>query len=91
MVMTAGARCTCRDAKRLGLNALRTWAFSDGPAQWNAIQPEWNVLNETILSEVRYMPAMGRAFLLLTAMCSMQCSRQHDPLVDFTAGQSVLH
>ncbi len=41
----------CRDAQSLGLTVLRTWAFSDGAAQWNAIQPQLGVLNETILSQ----------------------------------------
>ena len=31
---------------------LRTWAFSDGQGQWNAIQPQLGVLNETVLSQV---------------------------------------
>ena len=42
----------CRDAQDLGLKALRTWAFSDGSGQWNAIQPQLGQLNETILSQV---------------------------------------
>ena len=43
---------SCRDAQSLGLTALRTWAFSDGASQWNAIQPQLGLLNETILSQV---------------------------------------
>ena len=40
-----------RNAQSLGLTVLRTWAFSDGAGQWNAIQPELGVLNQTILSQ----------------------------------------
>lgn len=46
-----GRDCLCRDAQKLGLNALRTWAFSDGADEWNAIQPHLGELNETILSQ----------------------------------------
>lgn len=41
-----------RDAQSLGLKALRTWAYSDGPGQWNAIQPQLGQLNDSILSQV---------------------------------------
>ena len=43
----------CRDAQKLGLNALRTWAFSDGSKEWNGIQPKLGELNETVLSQVK--------------------------------------
>ncbi|CAL8472233.1 g11775 [Coccomyxa elongata] len=40
-----------QEAQSLGLKVMRTWAYSDGSSEWNAIQPEYNVLNETILSQ----------------------------------------
>lgn len=45
--------CNCSEAEKLGLKALRTWAFSDGQ-QWNAIQPQLGQLNETVLSQVQH-------------------------------------
>ncbi len=54
----------CRDAQSLGLTAMRTWAFSDGASQWNAIQPQLGLLNETILSQVTWK-ALTAAHLML--------------------------
>ena len=48
--------CLCSDAQSLGLKALRTWAFSDGLGQWNAIQPALGQINETVLSQVLRTP-----------------------------------
>jgi hypothetical protein len=46
-------RCACcaSEAQQLGLRVLRTWAYSDGTKEWNGIQPQLGVLNETILSQ----------------------------------------
>lgn len=41
-----------REAQNLSLKVMRTWAYSDGENEWNAIQPQLGVLNETILSQV---------------------------------------
>ncbi|EIE19597.1 glycoside hydrolase [Coccomyxa subellipsoidea C-169] len=48
-----------RDAKKLGLTVLRTWAFADG-SQWNAIQPSLGILDERVLSGgLDYVVAMA--------------------------------
>lgn len=50
--LSKGCLAICRDAQNLGLKVMRTWAYSDGETEWNAIQPQLGVLNETILSQV---------------------------------------
>ena len=40
---------TFQKARELGLTVLRMWAFADGPDEWNALQPELEVLDDRVL------------------------------------------
>eukprot|EP00884_Botryococcus_braunii_P022357 jgi/Botrbrau1/8805/Bobra.0330s0035.1 len=60
---------TLMTAQRLGLNALRTWAFADGDV-WNALQPQLGVFDErTFTQGLDYMVAIAPRYglrLILT-------------------------
>ena len=40
---------TFQKARELGLTVLRMWAFADGPYEWNALQPELELLDDRVL------------------------------------------
>ena len=40
---------TFQKARELGLTVLRMWAFADGPNEWNALQPELELLDDRVL------------------------------------------
>ena len=42
-------------AKALGLTVLRTWAFSDGPLQWNALQRQPGVYDENTFAALDFV------------------------------------
>eukprot|EP00887_Chlorella_sp_A99_P006108 scaffold22.g6108.t1 len=54
------------DAAAAGLTALRTWAFADGTAQWNALQPKPGVFDERVFRALDWVVAeAGRRGLRL--------------------------
>ncbi len=44
---------TFQKARELGLTVLRMWAFADGPYEWNALQPELELLDDRVLRRAR--------------------------------------
>ena len=42
-------------AVEMGLNAIRTWAFNDGPEEWNALQPVPGEFDERVLRGLDYV------------------------------------
>ncbi len=51
---------TFQKARELGLTVLRMWAFADGPYEWNALQPELELLDDRVLRRARRCPAAAQ-------------------------------
>jgi mannan endo-1,4-beta-mannosidase len=43
------------DASTMGIKVVRTWAFNDGSSQWNALQTQPGVYNETVFQGLDYV------------------------------------
>ncbi len=76
-----------RDAKKLGLTVLRTWAFADG-SQWNAIQPSLGILDERVLSGVRFDPTSNSGKKKYHLLKLSRCHTLKDPDVS-QSGRTV--
>lgn len=57
-------------AAAAGLTVIRTWAFCDGPSQWNALQPAPGVLDERVFRSLDWLlaEAAGRGLRLLLVL-----------------------
>ena len=54
------------DCAASGLTVLRTWAFADGPDQWNALQPAPGRFDERVFAALDFVVAQaGRRGLRL--------------------------
>ena len=51
---------TFQKARELGLTVLRMWAFADGPYEWNALQPELELLDDRVLRRARSFAAVAQ-------------------------------
>jgi len=49
------------EANNLELKVMRTWAFNDGPDQWNALQTNPGVYQEYVFEGLDFVLAMARA------------------------------
>jgi len=57
----------------LGVTVIRTWGFSDGPKEWNAMQRAPGVYNERTFvgRDIRSFPSSRSSRLHLPAVLSM--------------------
>lgn len=69
---------TFQKAQELGLTVLRMWAFADGPNEWNALQPELELLDDRVLTYAALNPVPNPGRQSAHVFCSKPYTPRRD-------------